>query len=121
MLEFHRKKNEERGVSPSSLDKTSETMSAGSIQLPTPVLKACVHQTQRNAPHQRRHSSGPSPSDAVQPSGPRRARTSGPWHLPALYRPPLTSPDLVSVAIRIRTTTAFEFDKPSGFACSTSR
>jgi len=35
--------------------------------------------------------------------------------------PPLTSPDLVSVAIRIRTTTAFEFDKPSGFACSTSR
>src|ERR1035441_7998701 len=37
MLEFHRKKNEERGVSPSSLDKTSETMSAGSIQLPTPV------------------------------------------------------------------------------------
>ena len=34
---------------------------------------------------------------------------------------PLTSPDLVSVAIRIRTTTALEFDKPSGFTCSTSR
>jgi len=122
MLEFHRKKNEERGVSPSSLDKTSETMSAGSIQLPTPVSSRHVFT---------KHKGMLRTSDAIRLGLHLRTlynlRDRGELEQVArgIYRlstaPPLTSPDLVSVAIRIRTTTAFEFDKPSGFACSTSR
>ena len=123
MLEFYRKKNEERGVSPSSLDRNLGDHVRSFYPIAGASLVKARHVFTKYKGMFRT-------SDAIRlglnPRTLYNLRDRGELEQVArrIYRlstaPPLTSPDLVSVAIRIRTT-AFEFDKPSGFSCSTSR
>ena len=124
MLEFHRKKNEERGVSPSSLDRNL----GDHVRRFYPIAGASLVKVRHVfTKHKRMLRTSDAIRLGLHPRTLFNLRDRGELEQVArgIYRlstaPPLTSPDLVSVAIRIRTTTAFEFDKPSGFACSTSR
>jgi len=111
-----RTKNEERGVSPSSLDRNL----GDHVRRFYPIADASLVKARHVFT---KHKGLLRTSDAIRLGlHPRtlynlrdrgEARTSGRGIYRLSTSPPLTSPDLVSLAIRIRTTTAFELDKPS--------